>query len=66
MVVAFGAIHSFSFCSGRWYTNYRVPVLQPWLTKIIEKLPADQQAEFKGKAQTAIKYLIGKIKDLQL
>lgn len=46
--------------------NYRVPVLQPWLTKIIEKLPADQQAEFKGKAQTAIKYLIGKIKDLQL
>lgn len=39
--------------------------IKPWLTKIIEKLPADQQAEFKGKAQTAIKYLIGKIKDLQ-
>lgn len=41
-------------------------VLQPWLTKIVEKLPEDKQAEFKSKAQAAIKFLISKIKDLQL
>ena len=40
--------------------------LQPWLTKVVEKLPEDQQGEFKTKAQPAIKYLISKIKDLQL
>ncbi len=43
-----------------------LPVLQPWLTKVIEKLPEDQQAEFKSKAQASIKFLISKIKDLQL
>ena len=41
-------------------------MLQPWLTKIVEKLPEDKQAEFKSKAQAAIKFLISKIKDLQL
>ncbi|KAL3132522.1 hypothetical protein ABBQ32_009065 [Trebouxia sp. C0010 RCD-2024] len=39
--------------------------IKPWLSKVIEKLPEDQQAEFKGKAQASIKFLIGKIKDLQ-
>jgi len=41
-------------------------MLQPWLTKVVEKLPEDKQAEFKSKAQAAIKFLISKIKDLQL
>lgn len=41
-------------------------LLQPWLGNIVQKLPEDQQAEFKSKAQPAIKYLISKIKDLQL
>lgn len=40
--------------------------VQPWLTQVIEKLPEGQQAEFKTKAQSSIKFLIGKIKDLQL
>lgn len=49
------------------YNTHVVPALvQPWLTKVVEKLPEDQQAEFKTKAQTSIKFLIGKIKDLQL
>lgn len=39
--------------------------IKPWLGKVVEKLPEDQQGEFKTKAQPAIKYLIGKIKDLQ-
>lgn len=39
--------------------------IKPWLTKIVEKLPEDKQAEFKSKAQAAIKFLISKIKDLQ-
>ena len=43
-----------------------IPVVQPWLTKVVEKLPKDQEAEFKTKAQSSIKFLIGKIKDLQL
>ena len=46
---------------------YVVPSLvQPWLTQVVAKLPEDQQAEFKTKAQSSIKFLIGKIKDLQL
>ena len=40
--------------------------LQPWLGKVVEKLPADKQEEFKTKAQPAIKFLLSKIKDLQL
>ena len=40
--------------------------MQPWLGKVVAKLPADQQNEFKTKAQPAIKFLLGKLKDLQL
>ena len=39
---------------------------QPWLGKVVAKLPAEQQDEFKTKAQPAIKFLLGKLKDLQL
>lgn len=52
-----------------YHSSYRhvwLLLMQPWLSKVIEKLPEDQQAEFKGKAQASIKFLIGKIKDLQL
>lgn len=48
------------------HTHVVPALVQPWLTKVVEKLPEDQQAEFKTKAQTSIKFLIGKIKDLQL
>ncbi len=41
-------------------------LLQEWLKKVLEKLPADQQEEFKAKSQPAIKMLMGKIKELQL
>ncbi len=40
--------------------------MQPWLAKIVEKLPEDKQTEFKSKAQPGVKYLLGKIKDFQL
>jgi len=40
--------------------------LQDWLGKVLKKLPADKQDEFKEKSQPAIKYLMGKIKELQL
>ncbi|EIE25527.1 translationally-controlled tumor protein [Coccomyxa subellipsoidea C-169] len=36
-----------------------------WLKKVLEKLPADQQEDFKAKSQPAIKMLMGKIKELQ-
>eukprot|EP00891_Asterochloris_glomerata_P000902 jgi/Astpho2/902/Aster-x0975 len=39
--------------------------IKPWLDKVLKQLPEDQQAEFKTKAQPAIKFLVGKIKDLQ-
>lgn len=39
--------------------------VKPWLKLVAEKLPEDQVEEFKTKAQSAIKFLIGKIKDLQ-
>jgi len=39
--------------------------IKPWLSKVLEKLPADQQDEFKTKSQPAIKFLLGKIKELQ-
>lgn len=45
---------------------YPCHAVQPWLAKIVEKLPADQQAEFKQKAQPGIKFLLSKVKDLQL
>ena len=48
------------------HTHVVPALVQPWLTQVVEKLPEDQQAEFKTKAQTSIKFLIGKIKDLQL
>ena len=41
-------------------------LLQPWLSKVVEKLPDDQKDEFKAKAQPAFKFLLGKIKELQL
>ena len=41
-------------------------LLQPWLSKVVEKLPDDQKDEFKAKAQPAFKFLMGKIKELQL
>ena len=40
--------------------------IKPWLGKVVAKLPAEQQNEFKTKAQGAIKFLLGKLKDLQL
>lgn len=39
--------------------------VKPWLSKVLEKLPEDKQAEFKTKSQPALKYLISMIKDLQ-
>lgn len=41
-------------------------VMQPWLQKVLAKLPADQQEEFKTKSQPALKFLVGKVKELQL
>ena len=39
---------------------------QPWLAKVLEKLPDDQKDEFKAKSQPALKFLLSKVKDLQL
>ena len=39
---------------------------QPWLKRVVDKLPEDEQAAFKEKSQGAIKLLLGKIKELQL
>ena len=33
---------------------------------MVDKLPEDEQAEFKEKSQAAMKFLLGKIKELQL
>jgi len=41
-------------------------VLQPWLARVVAKLPESEAAEFKAKAPAAIKFLLGKVKDLQL
>lgn len=43
-----------------------VSILQPWLSKVLEKLPEDQKDDFKTKSQPALKFLIGMIKELQL
>ena len=40
--------------------------LQPWLQKVLEKLPEDKKDEFKTKSQPALKFLVGKVKELQL
>lgn len=39
---------------------------QTWLKAVAEQLPEDKVAEFKEKAPEGVKYLLGKIKDLQL
>ena len=39
--------------------------VKPWLARVIEKLPEDKAAEFKAKAQDAIKFLLSKVKELQ-
>lgn len=39
--------------------------VKPWLAKVVEKLPEDKAEEFKAKAQPAIKFLLGLIKELQ-
>jgi len=39
--------------------------VKPWLARVVEKLPEDRAAEFKAKAQDAIKFLLGKVKELQ-
>ena len=39
---------------------------QPWLKRVVDKLPEDEQAAFKEKSQGAMKLLLGKIKELQL
>lgn len=38
---------------------------KPWVAKVVEALPDDKKDEFKAKATPGIKYLLGKIKDLQ-
>lgn len=40
--------------------------IKPWLSKVLEKLPDEKKDEFKEKSQPAIKFLLGKLKDLQL
>ena len=39
---------------------------QPWLKRVMDKLSEEEQAEFKEKSQGAMKFLLGKIKELQL
>eukprot|EP00803_Ostreobium_quekettii_P002308 evm.model.scf_2411.4 EVM.evm.TU.scf_2411.4 scf_2411:15065-16788(+) len=39
--------------------------VKPWLKKVADSLPEDEQDEFKAKAQPAIKFILGKIKDMQ-
>ena len=39
---------------------------QPRLKKVMDKLPEAEQEEFKAKSQGAMKFLLGKIKELQL
>jgi len=39
--------------------------VKPWLARVVEKLPEDKATEFKAKAQDAIKFLLGKVKELQ-
>eukprot|EP00210_Caulerpa_lentillifera_P002125 g2039.t1 len=39
--------------------------VKPWLAKVLERLPEDKKDEFKAKSQPAIKFLLGKLKDLQ-
>lgn len=39
--------------------------IKPWLARVVAKLPESEAAEFKAKAPGAIKFLLGKVKDLQ-
>jgi hypothetical protein len=39
--------------------------IKPWLAKITEELPEGERDDFKEKAQVGIKFLLGKIKELQ-
>ncbi len=41
-------------------------VVQPWIQKVLDKLPADKKDEFKEKSQAGIKFIMGKLKELQL
>ena len=40
--------------------------MQPWLAKVMEKLPEDKKDEFKAKSQVGIKHIMGRLKELQL
>lgn len=39
--------------------------IKPWLAKITDDLPEDKRDDFKAKAQVGIKFLLGKVKELQ-
>jgi hypothetical protein len=39
--------------------------IKPWLAKIVEDLPEDARDEFKEKSQVGIKFLLGKLSELQ-
>lgn len=49
-----------------WLLKGLCAAAQPWLKRVVDKLPEDEQAAFKEKSQGAIKLLLGKIKELQL
>ena len=40
--------------------------MQPWLAKVMAKLPEDKKDEFKEKSSVGMKYIMGKLKELQL
>lgn len=48
------------------FAQGRCAAAQPWLKRVVDKLPEDEQAAFKEKSQGAMKFLLGKIKELQL
>ncbi len=40
--------------------------VQPWLAKVMAKLPEDKKDEFKEKSSVGMKHVMGKLKELQL
>lgn len=40
--------------------------VKPWLAKVVQNLPEDKKDEFKAKSENGIKYLLKRLKDLQL
>lgn len=43
-----------------------IAAVQPWCAKVVAALPEDQAAEFKTKSASALKFLVGMVKELQL